>query len=58
LHHDVTMSMMPELLVQPQFRSASVEGDLLTLSATTTDDTGVTTHSRLLWRRATGPDRN
>jgi hypothetical protein len=54
LHHDVTMSMMPELLAQPQFRSASVEGDLLTLSATTTDDTGVTTHSSLLWRRATG----
>ena len=57
LHHDVTMSMMPELLAQPQFRHASVEGDLLTLSATTTDDAGVTTHSSLLWRRATGPDR-
>jgi hypothetical protein len=52
LHHDVTVSMMPELLTQPQFRHASVDGDLLTLSATKTDDTGVTTHSSLQWRRA------
>jgi Lipocalin-like domain len=52
LHHDVTVSMMPELLAQPQFRHASVDGDLLTLSATRTDDTGVTTHSTLVWRRA------
>ena len=52
LHHDVTMSMMPELLAQPQFRHASVDGDLLTLSASRTDDAGVTTHSRLVWRRA------
>jgi hypothetical protein len=52
LHHDVTVSMMPELLVQPQFRHASVDGDLLTLSASRTDDTGVTTYSRLVWRRA------
>ena len=42
----------PELLVQKQFRHASVDGDLLTLSATRTDDTGVTTHSSLQWRRA------
>lgn len=53
LHHDVTLSMMPELLAQPQFRHASIDGDLLTLSASRTDDTGVTTHSRLVWRRAT-----
>jgi Lipocalin-like domain len=52
LHHDVTMSMMPELLAQPQFRQASVDGDLLTLSATMTDADGVTTHSSLVWRRA------
>jgi hypothetical protein len=52
LHHDVTLSMMPELLAQPQFRHASVDGDLLTLSASRTDDTGATTHSRLVWRRA------
>jgi hypothetical protein len=52
LHHDVTISMMPELLAQPQFRNASVDGDRLTLSATRSDDAGVTTHSSLVWRRA------
>jgi Lipocalin-like domain len=52
LHHDVTISMMPELLTQPQFRNASVDDDLLTLSATRADDNGVTTHSSLVWRRA------
>jgi hypothetical protein len=52
LHHDVTISMMPELLASPQFRQASVDGDLLTLSATMTDDAGATTHSALVWRRA------
>jgi hypothetical protein len=52
LHHDVTISMMPELLAQPQFRNASVDGDFLTLSATRSDDAGVTTHSSLVWRRA------
>lgn len=51
LHHDVTMSMMPELLAQKQFRQASVDGDLLTLSATMTDEAGTTTHSTLVWRR-------
>ena len=51
LHHDVTISMMPELLTQPQFRNASIDGDRLTLSATRSDDAGVTTHSRLVWRR-------
>lgn len=56
LHHDVTMSMMPELLASPQFRQASVGGDLLTLSATMTDDAGVTTHSTLVWRRAGSPE--
>jgi hypothetical protein len=52
VHHDVTMSMMPELLAQPQFRQASVDGDLLTLSATTTNNAGATRHSTLVWRRA------
>jgi hypothetical protein len=51
LHHDVTMSTMPELLAQPQFRQASVDGDLLTLSATTTDEAGATTLATLVWRR-------
>jgi len=53
VHHDVTMSMMPELLAQPQFRQASVDGELLTLSATSSDAVG-TTHSSLVWRRASG----
>jgi hypothetical protein len=52
LHHDVTISMMPELLAQPQFRNAAVDGYFLTLSATRSDDAGVTTHSSLVWRRA------
>lgn len=52
LHHDVTMSMMPELLAQPQFRQATVDGELLTLSATTTDSDGIATAAHLVWRRA------
>lgn len=52
LHHDVTMSMMPELLAQPQFRQAKVDGVLLTLSATTTDQHGAATEAYLVWRRA------
>ena len=52
VHHDVTLSMMPELLSQPQFRQARVDGDLLTLSATTTDASGVEVNARLVWRRA------
>jgi hypothetical protein len=52
LHHEVTISMVPELLAQEQFRHASIDGDVLTLSATRTDDAGVTTHSSLRWRRA------
>lgn len=55
LHHDVAMSMMPELLAQPQFRQATLDGALLTLLATMTDDQGTTTDSSLVWRRATAP---
>lgn len=50
LHHDVSMSMRPELLEQPQFRHADIDGDLLTLSADSTDADGTTTHARLVWR--------
>jgi hypothetical protein len=56
LQHDVTMSMVPELLARPQFRQASVDGDLLTLSATMTDDAGATTHATVVWRRAGSSD--
>jgi hypothetical protein len=52
LHHDVSMSMMPELLATPQFRHARIDGGRLTLSASSTDERGATTHSRLVWRRA------
>jgi hypothetical protein len=54
VHHDVTIAMMPELLAQPQFRHASLDGDVLTLSATTTDTAGTTTHATVVWRRAGG----
>ncbi|MGA9490441.1 MAG: lipocalin-like domain-containing protein [Mycobacterium sp.] len=52
LRHHVTMSMMPELLTQVQFRHAGIHGEILTLSATRTDDAGMTTHSRLQWKRS------
>lgn len=48
--HDVTISRLPELLREPQFRQASVDGDRLTLTATITTS-GVTVHSTLTWRR-------
>ncbi|KLO31813.1 hypothetical protein ABW16_03180 [Mycolicibacter heraklionensis] len=50
VHHEVTVSMLPELLVAPQLRQARVDGDRLTLSATTTND-GVTTLNTLVWVR-------
>ncbi|HET9877407.1 MAG TPA: lipocalin-like domain-containing protein [Mycobacterium sp.] len=51
LRHDVTMSMMPELLRAPQFRQVSIDGDRLTLSATAASDGVTTTHSTLIWDR-------
>lgn len=50
VHHEVSVSMLPQLLAQPQLRQASVDGDRLTLSATTTND-GVTSHNTLVWVR-------
>ncbi|OBG40487.1 lipocalin-like domain-containing protein [Mycolicibacter heraklionensis] len=50
VHHEVSVSMLPELLASPQLRQARVDGDRLTLSATTTND-GVTTHNTLIWVR-------
>lgn len=50
VHHQVTVSMLPELLATPQLRQAAVDGDRLTLSATTTTD-GVTSHNTLVWVR-------
>lgn len=53
LRHEVSMSTMPELLTQTLFRHAGIDGEILTLSATSTDDAGVTAHSRLQWKRST-----
>ncbi|MEO6794606.1 MAG: lipocalin-like domain-containing protein [Mycobacterium sp.] len=50
VRHDVTVSALPELLAGPQLRQAGVDGDQLTLSATTTND-GVTSHNTLIWLR-------
>lgn len=50
VHHEVSVSMLPELLAGPQLRHAEVDGDRLTLSATTTND-GVTSHNTLVWVR-------
>lgn len=50
VHHLVSVSMLPELLTTPQLRQATVDGDRLTLSATTTSD-GVTSHNTLVWVR-------
>lgn len=50
VHHEVSTSILPELLTAPQLRQARVDGDRLTLSATTTND-GVTTRSTLVWVR-------
>jgi hypothetical protein len=52
VHHDVTIAMISELLTQPQFRKATLDGDVLTLSATTTNAAGTTTHATVVWRRA------
>ncbi len=53
VHHRVRMATMPDLLAAPQLREVRVDGDLLTLSATSTDAAGTTTRSTLTWRRAT-----
>jgi len=50
------MSLMRELLTQPQFRRAEVDGDTLVLTATLTDETGVR-RSTLVWRRLGWPLR-
>jgi len=52
VHHEVRMATMPDLLAAPQLREVHVDGEHLTLSATSTDAAGVTTRSTLTWRRA------
>lgn len=53
VHHRVRMATMPDLLTAPQLREVRVDGDILTLSATSTDADGNTTSSTLTWHRAT-----
>ncbi|ORV50029.1 hypothetical protein AWC02_05490 [Mycolicibacter engbaekii] len=50
VRHEVSVSMLPQLLAAPQVRQARVDGDRLTLSATTTTD-GVTGRHTLVWVR-------
>jgi Lipocalin-like domain len=52
VRHDVTMSTMPDLLSTPLVRHASLDGDRLVLSVTTTDEQGTATSSTLSWSRA------
>lgn len=52
--HDVAIATIPELLQRPQIRNARVDGDRLTLSASTTSPDGTTTHSTLVWLRDPG----
>jgi hypothetical protein len=47
VHHQVSISTMPELLAQPQFRHAAIVGDELTLS---------TADAVLVWRRPAAQD--
>ena len=47
IHHQVSISTMPELLTQPQCRQAAVHGDELTLS---------TADAVLVWRRPAAQD--
>lgn len=51
VHHDVMMATVPQLLAAPQVRHAHLDGDRLTLSATTPGDDGVTRRATLTWRR-------
>jgi Lipocalin-like domain len=52
LRHLVTISMLDDLLLQPQFRHASLDGDRLTLSATATAADGTRSLNTLVWKRA------
>jgi hypothetical protein len=51
LHHEVKVSLLPNWLNHPQLRQSKLDGNHLTLSATTFAD-GAKTVSTLLWKRA------
>jgi hypothetical protein len=52
LHHQPRVSLLPNWLNGTQLRHATLDGDHLTLSATTTAPDGSETISTLLWKRA------
>lgn len=56
IHHQVTVSLLPNWLGHAQIRHSQLTGHQLTLSADTTLPNGATMLSTLLWTRASaGP---
>jgi Lipocalin-like domain len=52
IHHQVTVSLLPNWLRHTQIRHSQLRGDQLTLSAETLLPHGATVRSTLLWSRA------
>ena len=52
VHHEVTVSLLPNWLNGTQLRQSKLDGDHLTLFATTAAPDGIETVSTLLWKRA------
>jgi hypothetical protein len=52
VHHEVTVSLLPNWLNGTQLRHAKLDADHLTLSAITEPTDGVETISTLVWKRA------
>ena len=52
VHHEVRVSLLPNWLNGTQLRQSKLDGDHLTLSATTAAPDGIETVSTLLWKRA------
>ncbi|MDT5245293.1 MAG: hypothetical protein QOD36_2669 [Mycobacterium sp.] len=52
VHHEVTVSLLPNWLNGTQLRQSTLDEDHLTLSAVTAAPDGVETLSTLVWKRA------
>jgi hypothetical protein len=52
VHHEVRVSLLPNWLNGTQLRQSKLDGDHLTLSATTIAPDSIETVSTLLWKRA------
>jgi hypothetical protein len=52
VHHEVKVSLLPNWLNGTQLRHSNLDGDHLTLSATTNAPDGTQTISTLVWKRA------